>query len=75
VVKLVPHFVIYPADICFLPITLLFGYIHGLIKLYPLFALHVVRLAMLSSLILYCSRKEHGKEEEEEEGMLLSAGI
>jgi len=53
VVKLVPHFVLYPADICFLPITILFGYFHGFIKLYALFTLHVVSLAMLSFLILY----------------------
>jgi len=42
VVKLVPHFVLCPADICFIPVTILFGYFHGLIKFYALLTLHVV---------------------------------
>ncbi|KAH6698998.1 hypothetical protein BKA61DRAFT_423097, partial [Leptodontidium sp. MPI-SDFR-AT-0119] len=42
VVKLVPHFVLYPADICFIPVTIFFGYFHGLIKFYALLTLHLV---------------------------------
>ncbi|PVH71022.1 glycosyltransferase family 2 protein [Cadophora sp. DSE1049] len=54
VVKLLPHFALYPRDICLLPVTILFGYCHGLIKLYALFTLHV---------ITWGSRNEHGKED------------
>jgi len=53
-VKLLPHFVLYPKDICFIPVTLFFGYYHGLIKLYALFTLHVV---------VWGSRNEHAKED------------
>jgi len=31
-----PHFILYPADICFLPVTILFGYFHGFIKLWAI---------------------------------------
>ncbi|TVY14802.1 hypothetical protein LARI1_G008624 [Lachnellula arida] len=54
VVKLVPHFVLYPANICFIPVTILFGYFHGPIKFYALLTLH---------LTTWGSRKVHGKEE------------
>ena len=53
VVKLLPHFALYPRDICFLPVTIIFGYLHGPIKLYAFFTLHVVSLAMLFSSGLY----------------------
>lgn len=48
VVKLLPHFARYPGDICFLPVTILFGYCHGFIKLYALFTLYVVSTKVLS---------------------------
>ncbi|KZF24490.1 glycosyltransferase family 2 protein [Xylona heveae TC161] len=38
-VKLVPHFARYPFDLVYFPITILFGYFHGLIKYYALFTL------------------------------------
>ncbi|KAI7330915.1 glycosyltransferase family 2 protein [Hortaea werneckii] len=38
-VKLWGHFIRYPADIVFIPIYILFGYFHGLIKLWGLFTL------------------------------------
>ncbi|KAI9768148.1 MAG: hypothetical protein M1839_004175 [Geoglossum umbratile] len=41
VVKLVPHFRRNPRDACFIPISIVFGYLHGLIKYYTLFTLHV----------------------------------
>ena len=53
VVKLLPYFVLYPRDICLLPITIVFGYCHGLIKLYTVFTLHVASLAILFSSGLY----------------------
>jgi cellulose synthase/poly-beta-1,6-N-acetylglucosamine synthase-like glycosyltransferase len=40
-VKLGGHFIRYPVDICLLPISILFGYFHGIIKLYAAMTLHV----------------------------------
>ncbi len=42
VVKLVGLFARNPGDICFLPISVIFGYFHGLIKLYALFTVTTV---------------------------------
>ena len=42
VVKLLPHFVLYPTDICFIPATILFGYYHSLIKFWAFLTLRVV---------------------------------
>jgi hypothetical protein len=44
VVKLIGLFVREPSDLIFLPISILFGYFHGLIKLYALFTLRMVSL-------------------------------
>jgi hypothetical protein len=44
VVKLVGLFRRHPNDIVFLPISIVFGYFHGFIKLYTLFTLNVVGL-------------------------------
>lgn len=41
VVKLVGLFRRHPADIIFLPVSIIFGYFHGLIKLYALFSLNM----------------------------------
>ena len=43
VVKLVGLFRKNPSDIIYLPVSILFGYFHGLIKLYALFTLKEVR--------------------------------
>ncbi len=42
VVKLMGLFLRNPSDIMFLPISIVFGYFHGLIKLYALFTLRMV---------------------------------
>ena len=42
VVKLVGLFVRNPSDIMFLPVSIVFGYFHGLIKLYAFFTLKMV---------------------------------
>ena len=42
VVKLIGLLVRNPSDIMFLPVSVLFGYFHGLIKLYALFTLKMV---------------------------------
>jgi len=40
-IKLGGHFIRYPVDICLLPISILFGYFHSIIKLYAAMTLHV----------------------------------
>ena len=42
VVKLVGLFRRHPRDVIFLPVSIVFGYFHGLIKLYALMTLHMV---------------------------------
>ena len=42
VVKLMGLFLRNPSDIMFLPVSILFGYFHGFIKLYALFTLKMV---------------------------------
>lgn len=44
VVKLVGLFKRNPSDLVFLPVSIIFGYLHGLIKLYALFTLNMVCL-------------------------------
>jgi hypothetical protein len=43
VVKLMGLFIRNPSDIMFLPVSVIFGYFHGLIKLYALITLNMVR--------------------------------
>jgi hypothetical protein len=40
-IKLLGHFIRYPADIIFLPASILFGYFHGFIKIYAMLTLDV----------------------------------
>lgn len=42
VVKLVPHLYRYPMDVRFIPIAIVFGYLHGFIKIYALLTLNMV---------------------------------
>lgn len=41
-IKLLGHYIRYPVDFLLLPVSILFGYFHGLIKLYAAFTLNVV---------------------------------
>lgn len=41
-IKLLGHYIRYPVDFVLLPVSILFGYFHGLIKLYAAFTLNVV---------------------------------
>jgi hypothetical protein len=43
-VKLLGHFIRYPQDITLLPVSILFGYFHGFIKVYACCSLNVVRV-------------------------------
>ncbi|KAG5289951.1 polysaccharide synthase Cps1 [Histoplasma ohiense] len=41
-IKLLGHYIRYPVDFLLLPVSILFGYFHGLIKVYAAFTLNVV---------------------------------
>lgn len=41
-IKLLGHYIRYPIDFLLLPLSILFGYFHGFIKLYAMFTLNVV---------------------------------
>jgi hypothetical protein len=43
-IKLLGHYIRYPADFVLLPVSVLFGYFHGVIKLYAACTLNVVSL-------------------------------
>ena len=43
-IKLLGHYIRYPVDFVLLPVSILFGYFHGAIKLYAMFTLNVVRI-------------------------------
>jgi len=42
-VKLFPHFMRHPEDLRFVPASILFSYVHGIINLWALFTLHVTK--------------------------------
>lgn len=42
IIKFLDYYRRYPSDIILLPVSILFGYAHGIIKIYALFTLHVV---------------------------------
>lgn len=41
-IKFVGHYVRHPIDLLLVPLSMAFGYFHGLIKLYAVLTLHVV---------------------------------
>lgn len=41
-IKLLGHYIRYPVDILLLPVSILFGYFHGVIKMYAVLTLNVV---------------------------------
>ena len=43
-IKLLGHYVRYPVDVLLLPVSILFGYLHGIIKVYAVLTLNVVSL-------------------------------
>ena len=42
-IKLITHFIRYPVDVFLWPVSILFGWFHGLIKFYAVVTLSVVR--------------------------------
>lgn len=51
-IKLLGHFIRYPVDVLLLPVSILFGYFHGIIKVYAALTLNVVSVVSSSSLLL-----------------------
>lgn len=45
-IKLLGHYIRYPVDILLLPVSILFGYFHGIIKVYAVLTLNVVSCAL-----------------------------
>lgn len=41
-IKLTGHYIRYPVDVLLLPVSILFGYLHGIIKIYAVLTLNVV---------------------------------
>lgn len=41
-IKLLGHYIRYPVDVLLLPVSILFGYFHGVIKMYAAVTLNVV---------------------------------
>lgn len=52
-VKLVGLFMREPSDMIFLPVSVIFGYLHGIIKLYALFTLRHVSCLSSSAILHY----------------------
>jgi hypothetical protein len=40
-IKLTGHYIRYPVDVLLLPVSILFGYLHGIIKIYAVLTLNV----------------------------------
>lgn len=48
-IKLLGHYLRYPVDVFLLPISVIFGYLHGAIKMYAVMTLNVVCLILFIS--------------------------
>jgi hypothetical protein len=46
-IKLLGHYIRYPVDVFLLPVSILFGYFHGAIKMYAVMTLNVVSVSTL----------------------------
>lgn len=49
-IKLLGHYIRYPVDVFLLPVSILFGYFHGIIKMYAVMTLNVVSCMILSKI-------------------------
>lgn len=56
--KLLGHYIRYPVDFFLLPVSILFGYFHGLIKGYAMLSLNVVSFGFPISARVPCSQKQ-----------------
>jgi fucose permease len=50
-IKLLGHYIRYPVDVFLLPVSILFGYFHGAIKMYAVMTLNVVSCIRFTSLL------------------------
>lgn len=50
-IKLLGHYIRYPVDVFLLPVSILFGYFHGAIKMYAVMTLNVVSCIPLTTLL------------------------
>ena len=61
-IKLITHFVRYPVDILLWPVSILFGWFHGAIKVYAMVTLSEVSDAVLRTLsTAKQSLRQHGE--------------
>jgi hypothetical protein len=54
-IKLLGHYIRYPVDVFLLPVSVLFGYFHGAIKMYAVMTLNVVSNLVSGSIAQYKS--------------------
>ena len=52
---MIGHYIRYPVDVLLLPISILFGYFHGVIKMYAVMTLNVVSRNVFFFLLLSSS--------------------
>lgn len=52
-IKLLGHYIRYPVDVFLLPVSILFGYFHGAIKMYAVMTLNVVSSILFTSLLFH----------------------
>ena len=61
-IKLITHFIRYPVDIIFWPVSVLFGWFHGAIKVYAMVTLSEVSDTILCTLsAANQSLRQHGE--------------
>lgn len=60
-IKLIPHFWNYPSDLRFVPVSIAFSYLHGLINLYALCTLNTTTWGTQQLDLLEESRVGHGE--------------
>lgn len=54
-IKLLGHYLRYPVDVLLIPVSILFGYFHGAIKMYAVMTLNVVCNSFLTLLSFFLS--------------------
>lgn len=58
-IKLITHFARYPVDILLWPVSILFGWFHGAIKMYALATLSEVSYIHSQAFLIVCSHTVH----------------
>jgi hypothetical protein len=59
-IKLLGHYIRYPVDVFLLPVSVLFGYFHGAIKMYAVMTLNVVSVYYFRLSLLHASFSTFG---------------